>query len=209
MGPWKDHNTSTGGYYNCNRFQEKGESDAADDSDSGRAKRELDRYLFYYKRYAAHEQSGKFAEKQRAVAEERMETLQNEGGVGWMDVQFIQKATEQLIECRVVLKYTYAFAFYLPPSPQKDLFEYNQAMLESHTERLSELSETPIEKLNRPEVIDFTTVTRQFADSLLRQVDQEELSECVVDSVADWMAKNRPAKPTIPFSKKKKRNKRK
>ena len=202
MGLWKDHNTSTGGYYNCNRFEEQA-SAASDDSDSGRAKRELDRYLHYYKRYATHEQSGKFAEKQRAVAEERMESLQDEGGVGWMDVQFIQKATEQLIECREVLKYTYAFAYYLPPGPKKDLFEYNQAMLESHTERLSELSETPLEKMNRAEVIDFTTVTRQFVESLLRQVEQEELGDCVVDSVADWMAKNRPQKQSsIPFSKK-------
>ena len=79
----------------------------------------------------------------------------------WIDVQFLKEATEQLIELRRVLKYTvsflftiqcytstvtllysltkrqYAYAFYLTDTTAKDLFEYNQAMLESHTEKLA------------------------------------------------------------------------
>ena len=76
----------------------------------------------------------------------------------WIDVQFLKEATEQLIELRRVLKYTYVYAFYLTDTNAKTLFEHNQAMLESHTERLSELCEIPLAKAaeNRAEVINDT-----------------------------------------------------
>ncbi len=51
-GDWKDHGANTGGYYNCNKFNEKQGED--DGSDAAKAKRELDRYLHYYSRYHAH-----------------------------------------------------------------------------------------------------------------------------------------------------------
>ena len=52
-GDWKDHGANTGGYYNCNKYNEV--KDKVDDkSDAAMAKRELDRYLHYYSRYHAH-----------------------------------------------------------------------------------------------------------------------------------------------------------
>ncbi len=51
-GDWKQHGANTGGYYNCNKFNE--EKDGDDQSDAAKAKRELDRYLHYYSRYHAH-----------------------------------------------------------------------------------------------------------------------------------------------------------
>mmetsp|Transcript_19765 Transcript_19765/g.32478 ORF Transcript_19765/g.32478 Transcript_19765/m.32478 type:complete len:570 (-) Transcript_19765:2669-4378(-) len=172
-GEWSLHGTNTGGYYNCNVYRS---DSSGGDNDKDKAKRELDRYLHYYKRYATHTQSGKFATEQRAKAEKRMVEMQSTSCVGWIDVQFLQQAVEQLIDCRRVLKYTYAFAYYLPNGPKKTLFEYNQAMLEGNTEKLSELSEMDLSTMDRSEVINYTRVTGKFLTSLLEQVESDGLA---------------------------------
>jgi len=169
---WESHNASTGGYYNCNKFKEEVDSNAPMDKAKS-AKRQLDRYLHYYMRFAAHEKSGKFAEQQRLNAETRMVEMQTSNSLGWVDVQFLTQAVEQLIKCRRVLKNTYIQAYYLPDGPKKALFEYVQSLLESHTEKLSELSELPLEKMDRAEVINYTRVTDKFLNNLLEQVDSE------------------------------------
>jgi len=193
MGEWKDHSATTGGYYNCNKYSKTAEVASGDPEKdrASRAKQELDRYLHYYKRYAEHEQAGKFAAKQRQVAESRMIEMQSSSCVTWVDVQFIEQAVEQLIDCRRVLKYTYAFAYYLPSGPQKDLFEYNQSMLESHTEKLSELTEMSIDdvKSKRSEVINFTRVTGKFLKSLLEEVESQGMN--------NFIATNTPADPVV------------
>jgi len=182
MESWANHGTNTGGYYNCNRYQGSVE---APSNETSRAKQELDRYLFYYKRWAVHEQAGKFADDQRQKVEARMVELQTQESVGWIDVQFLQQAVEQLIECRRVLKYTYAFAYCLPSGPKKQLFEYNQSMLESNTEKLSELSEMKLEEMDRSEVINFTRVTGKFLRSLLEQVERDGIGLDETGAAAD------------------------
>ena len=48
MDVWSNHNSATGGYYKCNRYDPAA---APQDTDAARAKAELDRYLHYYQRY--------------------------------------------------------------------------------------------------------------------------------------------------------------
>lgn len=118
MGAWVDHGATTGGYYRCNKYdqeEELGAAGPADQSDAAKAKRELDRYLHYYKRYHAHAEAQKFAKKQLKETEERMMRLQETtDNVTWTDVEYLKTANEQLVECRRVLKYTYCFAYYMP-----------------------------------------------------------------------------------------------
>ena len=52
-GDWNEHGATTGGYYNCNKFNAD-VKDSDDQSDTAKAKRELDRYLHYYSRYHGH-----------------------------------------------------------------------------------------------------------------------------------------------------------
>jgi len=68
-------------------------------------------------------------------------------------VEFLKTANEQLVECRKVLKYTYAFAYYLQDADKRSRFEFHQEMLEKFTESLSELSEKPLHEMNRTEVV--------------------------------------------------------
>jgi ariadne-1 len=169
MESWDKHGSGTGGYYKCNRYNDSKETG---DSDAARAKAELDRYLHYYQRYANHSEAGKFAQRMREGTELRMVELQaTHGESSWIDVQFLNAATEQLIECRRVLKYTYVFGYYLSPGKEKNLFEYLQENLEKNTEHLTGLSEISLEKMNRSEIINYTRVTERFLRNLLSGVE--------------------------------------
>jgi len=128
-GDWKQHGANTGGYYNCNKFND--DKDTGDDqSDAAKAKRELDRYLHYYSRYHAHAEAQKFAKRQLLETEKRMVQLQeSKFNSTWTDVEFLKTANEQLVECRRVLKFTYTFAYYLtmPPKSSNDDDEMEQS----------------------------------------------------------------------------------
>eukprot|EP00519_Triparma_laevis_P007666 CAMPEP_0182518734 /NCGR_PEP_ID=MMETSP1321-20130603/44725_1 /TAXON_ID=91990 /ORGANISM="Bolidomonas sp., Strain RCC1657" /LENGTH=111 /DNA_ID=CAMNT_0024726673 /DNA_START=1050 /DNA_END=1385 /DNA_ORIENTATION=- len=95
-------------------------------------------------------------------------------GTSWIDVQFLKTATEQLVECRRVLKYTYTFAYYLDPSDKtgkKERFEHHQEMLEKFTENLSELSEMSLDKMDRTGVVNMTRVVDRFVKNLCKYVE--------------------------------------
>ncbi|KAF8629287.1 hypothetical protein AX15_003534 [Amanita polypyramis BW_CC] len=144
MGPWSEHGTA---WYSCNRYDEKAGVDARDAQSRSRAS--LERYLHYYNRWANHEQSAKLSRDLYAKTEKKMEDMQITSSLTWIEVQFMKKAVEEVEKCRMTLKWTYAMAYYLAKSNEKDLFEDNQRDLEKAVEDLSELLETPIE----PEVI--------------------------------------------------------
>ena len=183
MGNWTDHGANTGGYYKCNKFDASGSTDS--DDEAGKAKRELDRYLHYFKRYQAHHQAQLFAQKQLQQTEKKMGELQEStGSSSWIDVQFLKNANEMVIDCRRTLKYTYVFGYYLTsikPSDNDDsmkhraLFENMQEDLERYTEILSELTEMPIERMTSPEhresIINNARVVERFLKNLLSGCD--------------------------------------
>jgi ariadne-1 len=170
MGNWTDHGANSGGYYKCNKFDAG--NDVEDQSDAAKAKRELDRYLHYYKRFHAHAQAQDFARKSLKETEQRMVLLQEQNSdTVWTDVEFLKAANEQLVECRKVLKYTYAYGFYLQDAEKRQRFEYHQEMLERFTENLSELSEKPLREMNRTEVVNQTRVVDRFMKNVLKYVD--------------------------------------
>ncbi|KAG9286773.1 hypothetical protein G9A89_012323 [Geosiphon pyriformis] len=140
MGPWSEHGTS---WYNCNRFDEKSSQDARDQQAKSRAS--LERYLHYYNRFANHEQSAKLDRELYLKTEKKMEEMQQTSDLSWIEVQFLKKAVDILVQCRMTLKWTYAFAFYLARNNQTEIFEDNQRDLEMAVEQLSELLEKPIE----------------------------------------------------------------
>lgn len=174
MGDWKDHGANTGGYYKCNKFDNGSIPDGSDQSEQAKAKRDLDRYLHYYKRYHAHSEAQTFAVKQLKETANRMVLLQDASeDAKWTDVEFLKQANEQLVECRRVLKYTYVFGFYLNPThrQQRDRFEYHQEMLERFTENLSELSEKPLQEMDRTDVVNQTRVVDKFMKNVLKYVE--------------------------------------
>lgn len=143
MGPWSEHGTS---WYNCNRFEERSGSDARDAQAKSRTS--LERYLHYYNRYANHEQSAKLDKDIALKTEKKMVQLQSASGMSWIEVQYLNSASQALQTCRQTLKWTYAFAFYLARNNLTEMFENNQKDLEMAVENLSEMFEKPIAELS-------------------------------------------------------------
>jgi ariadne-1 len=67
--------------------------------------------------------------------------------MSWIEVQFMDQASQALQQCRQVLKWTYAFAYYLARNNLTEIFEDNQKDLEMAVENLSEMFEKPIDQL--------------------------------------------------------------
>ena len=170
MGAWSEHGQGTGGYYKCNRYDGKEISDESNEAD--RAKADLERYLHYYQRYHGHDHSLKFANELRADADCRMVESQEVHQSSWLEVQFLKQAAEQVIECRRLLKYTYVLGFFLEDkTPEKQLFEHHQEMLEKNTERLHECTEQKVLDIDRSQVINLTRVTEKFMASLMESMN--------------------------------------
>ncbi|GAB7360966.1 hypothetical protein MBLNU230_g0949t1 [Neophaeotheca triangularis] len=142
MGVWSEHGTS---WYNCNRFEEKSGTSARDAQ--AKSRQSLERYLHYYNRYANHEQSARLDKDIFHKTEKKMSLLQSSSGLSWIEVQFLEHASQALQTCRQTLKWTYAFAFYLDRNNQTHLFEDNQKDLEMAVENLSEMFEKPTDQL--------------------------------------------------------------
>ncbi|TVY73537.1 E3 ubiquitin-protein ligase dbl4, partial [Lachnellula suecica] len=142
MGLWAEHGTS---WYNCNRFEERSGSDARDAQTKSRVS--LERYLHYYNRYANHEQSAKLDKDIYHKTEKKMIQLQSASGMSWIEVQYLNSASQALQTCRQTLKWTYAFAYYLGRVNLTEMFEDNQKDLEMAVEALSEMFEKPVTEL--------------------------------------------------------------
>lgn len=147
MGVWSEHGTS---WYNCNRFEEKSGSEARDAQ--AKSRQSLERYLHYYNRYANHEQSAKLDKDIYLKTEKKMTQLQMSTGMSWIEVQFLDSASQALQQCRQTLKWTYSFAYYLARNNLTEIFEDNQKDLEMAVENLSEMFEKPIEQLENLKV---------------------------------------------------------
>lgn len=142
MGLWSEHGTS---WYNCSRYEEKSGSQAR--TAQARSRASLERYLHYYNRYANHEQSARLDKDLYLKTEKKMTSLQSQSGLSWIEVQFLDTASQALQQCRQTLKWTYAFAYYLARNNLTELFEDNQKDLELAVESLSEMFEKPVPEL--------------------------------------------------------------
>jgi len=175
LRPWKGHTD----FFNCDKHekdqQEKGKRKSKRkkmEEERERKQIAMKRYLLYNERYEHHEEAKKAELELRTNATAKIKLLQD--NYTKPEVQFIENAVNELLECRIVLKYTYVFAYYLfvdslgsssaPPSPDvaahhnntahsakgaaKDLFELLQEDLTKTTEKLLEVIELV---LRRPE----------------------------------------------------------
>jgi len=154
--------------WECNKFKEDNTADKT------KAKNDLERYMHYYKRFAAHAESQEFAAKQvkkfESMESKMMEDNPAEEFV-WRDLNFLMEAGEELVRCRQVLKYTYAFAYYhflnSDIENEKLQFEHHQGMLERLTEELAHSTEQPLKEVDECNVKNQTRVIGRFVSNLL------------------------------------------
>lgn len=142
LGDWVAHGSQ---YYNCSRYNEKEFSGSKGAQQKSR--KELDRYLHFYNRYANHQQSLKLDSETFDRIRSKMKELQNIQGMSWIEVQYLSQAFEGLRSARKTLTWSYAFAYYLKGSHITQIFENNLRDLELAAENLSELFEKPTDVL--------------------------------------------------------------
>ncbi|KAK9938868.1 hypothetical protein M0R45_015583 [Rubus argutus] len=67
-------------------------------------------------------------------------------GVGDGEFEFLLNAWKQIVECRRVLRWTYAYGYYIPDhdTAKKQFFEYLQGQAESGLEKLHHCAETEL-----------------------------------------------------------------
>ncbi|KAJ4761854.1 RING/U-box superfamily protein [Rhynchospora pubera] len=188
LGPWTEHGERTGGFYACNRYEAAKQEGAYDESERRRemAKNSLERYTHYYERWAANQSS-----RQKALADlqslqnEKLEKLSDRQSQPESQLKFITDAWLQIVECRRVLKWTYAYGFYLPENEhaKRQFFEYLQGEAESGLERLHQCAEkelqvyleaeSPLKDFNdfRTKLAGLTSVTRNYFENLVRALE--------------------------------------
>ncbi|XP_052199291.1 probable E3 ubiquitin-protein ligase ARI8 isoform X2 [Diospyros lotus] len=150
LGPWSDHGEKTGGFYACNRYESAKQEGAFDEAEKRRdmAKNSLERYTHYYERWATNQLS-----RQKALADLQqtqnvhLEQLSDKQRQPESQLKFIIEAWLQIVECRRVLKWTYAYGYYLPEHEhaKKQFFEYLQGEAESGLQRLHHCAEKELQ----------------------------------------------------------------
>ncbi|KAH9624714.1 hypothetical protein KSS87_015613 [Heliosperma pusillum] len=166
LGAWSEHGERTGGFYACNQY------DAAKQEGLSRVKAIGDLHQ---------------------MGTVHLVKLGNKLKEPESQLRFIVEAWQQIIECRRVLKWTYAYGYYFPQNEnaKKHLFEYLQGEAEAGLERLHQCAEkdlseylgTEIEieetqaqlrenfKSFRPKLIGLTRVTRSYFENLVRALE--------------------------------------
>lgn len=146
---WRDHG---GSFYDCNKFKEDGSLS----SERATAKRESNRYLHYFKRYQIHQDHGQHAQKMLVkYTEDLNRQIQATPGIAIDDSdRFLIDTCQQLIDWRRLLMNTYIMGYYLKDdSPDKTLFEHQQALLEEGTDLLQELVKSSAARRKKEEII--------------------------------------------------------
>lgn len=146
---WKRHNSSTGGYFKCNRYEavKKVEQQTQVLLSEAQARntqmQELNRFVHFYTRFKNHENSYKLEEPLLRTAKEKMMKLAEaiiDHASAKSETKFVEDAVHQLLKARCVLKCSYVYAYYLDgPGYKKIVFECMQTELEESTEILSQI----------------------------------------------------------------------
>ncbi|KAH6834379.1 IBR domain-containing protein [Perilla frutescens var. hirtella] len=188
LGAWSEHGERTGGFYACNRYEVAKQEGVYDEAEKRRemAKNSLERYTHYYERWATNQSSRQRAiENLHQMQTVHLEKLSDKQRQPESQLKFIIEAWQQIVECRRVLKWTYAYGFYLNEHEhaKKQFFEYLQGEAESGLERLHQCaekefqgylnSEGPSLEFNefRTKLAGLTSVTKNYFENLVRALE--------------------------------------
>ncbi|KAL2482250.1 putative E3 ubiquitin-protein ligase [Forsythia ovata] len=188
LGAWTEHGERTGGFYACNRYEAAKQEGVFDETEKRRemAKNSLERYTHYYERWATNQSSRQRAlENLHQMQTVHLEKLSDKQCQPESQLKFIIEAWLQIVECRRVLKWTYAYGYYLPEHEhaKKQFFEYLQGEAESGLERLHQCAEKefqgylnaegPSKDFNefRTKLAGLTSVTKNYFENLVRALE--------------------------------------
>nr|AAD24830.1 putative RING zinc finger protein [Arabidopsis thaliana] len=199
LGAWMDHGERTGGFYACNRYEvakQEGQSRQKAMADLQQAQMQNVRLVMFFRILLLSESLRLFISK-----------LSDKQCTPESQLKFILEAWLQIIECRRVLKWTYAYGYYLPEHEhaKRQFFEYLQGEAESGLERLHQcvekdlvqflIAEGPSKDFNdfRTKLAGLTSVTKNYFENLVKALENG-LAD--VDSHAACSSKSTSSKST-------------
>lgn len=86
----------------------------------------------------------------------KINKLHEKKGYPFSELEFLREASETMIELRRVLKYSYAYCYYITNQLEKELFEHLQGRLEENCEKLHHLLENNMDEFVNPEIVDLS-----------------------------------------------------
>jgi len=185
LDPWGKHGERTGGYYSCNAFRVEDPSNPKKTSEKERevnekkrvARMSIERYSHYHERWIQHQESEKRARADlKILKEKKADQVGRNHGAGPGEMSFAILAQEQIIECRKLLKWTYAHAYYAyneedlkndwkKTNPftgtskvmqqEKEFYEFVQGEAENRLEQLSGKMEKDLDDFYNFDYIDY------------------------------------------------------
>ncbi|KAL3834102.1 hypothetical protein ACJIZ3_008838 [Penstemon smallii] len=179
LDPWKGHS-------NCNKYP--GGDTIIDKTNREHARKYLEKYAHYFERWASNDKSRKKALVDLSRARtEHIQTLADLHLETHVRLQFVIEAWEQIVECRRILKWSYAYGFYMSDinKRKKNFFEYLQGEAESALERLHHGAEQEMVQYFdyksvvslksftdfRTKLVSLTAVTRNFFENLVKALE--------------------------------------
>ncbi|KDD75114.1 hypothetical protein H632_c864p1, partial [Helicosporidium sp. ATCC 50920] len=115
LASWDRHGENTGGYYSCNMYSEQSLKGQHSHRERERevARVALERYLHYWQRWAENDRAAKGALQALELYRDRQaEKLAALTATPASQLRFVEDAWRQVVECRRVLKWTYAAGYY-------------------------------------------------------------------------------------------------
>ncbi|KAH6803036.1 hypothetical protein C2S51_034482 [Perilla frutescens var. frutescens] len=168
-------------------------------NDVNRVKREnakmyLERYTHYFERWHSNEKSRKLAMADlRRWRDKHVARLAEVQGEAHSQMRFVMEAWEQIVECRRVLKWSYAYGYYMEAegSEKKEFFDYLQGEAEAGLERLHHCAEKDMDRYLscgwrdfkgfREKLANLTAVTKNYFENLVMALENN-LSEVEISA---------------------------
>ncbi len=195
-----DHKTYQ---HSCGKYKEEHKVDSA--------RATLKRYLHYYERYKAHEDSRKKEISMKENIKKKMESLLKvRPESAWVEIQWMEKASNVLFLCRHILQHSYIFGFYLfdESNGNKKLlegcrdfdknglkiaqnsFEDKQELLENITEKLSfnlqrDVSLLASDDALKQDILSSSVRAQAYTSALLEVIGDEMMLESYVLPMPD------------------------
>ncbi|XP_013615097.1 PREDICTED: LOW QUALITY PROTEIN: probable E3 ubiquitin-protein ligase ARI9, partial [Brassica oleracea var. oleracea] len=167
----------------CNKFKVDNEAENKREM----AKADMYRYMHYYERWASNQSSRLTAKRDlEKLQSVQLKQLNDKQDTPETQLQFIVDAWRQIIECRRVLKWTFAYGYYLPQHEhaKKQFFEYLQGEAQVGLERLHYCAEVefrqfvsetgdPSKDFNdfRMKLTGLTRVTKTYFENLVEALE--------------------------------------
>ncbi|XP_070570683.1 ankyrin repeat and IBR domain-containing protein 1-like isoform X2 [Ptychodera flava] len=182
LEPWNKHGSATGGYFRCNRYEAVQKADEKsgvviqEAEEKNRRMQELNKFVHYYTRYKNHENSFKLEQPLIRSAKEKMMVLAKavtDSANASSETQFIVEAINELLKARRVLKFSYAYGYYLEDDNRtKTIFEFMQTELEEATETLSQMVARPYLRTPRYKIIQAAQLVQRKRHEFLSAVSK-------------------------------------